>query len=409
MMVPPNLDQLRMRMLEIVDGILPEIVAIRRDLHQHPEVAYEEQRTSGKVVDWLESFGIKTRKLAGTGVVGLIEGHEDGRTVALRADMDALPMTEDSGVPYASVNRGKAHACGHDGHTAILMGTAKVLLMVRGELKGDVKLIFQPAEEGGAGACKMREEGALENPHVDAIFALHSWPDLPAGEIGIRHGVMLAASDAFEIILRGRGAHAAQPHKAIDPIVMSAKVIESLQTIVSRRINPLTPAVITVGKIQGGSTHNVIPDQVTLCGTVRTLNEDTREIVIRSIEQVINSTAEMFGAPKPSMTILNSYPVTRNDNEMVKLIEKVASNVLSADRIKLLPNAVMGAEDFGFYLQRVAGAMFRLGISRSEKAYSQPPLHSANFDFNDEAIPTGINMSANIAVEFLNSTLDSSN
>lgn len=390
-----------LRKLEnLTDEILPQVVEIRRDIHAHPELGFEEHLTSEKVVNWLESNKIQVRRgIAGTGVTGLVMGADNRKAVGLRADMDALPLTEISGVPYSSTVLGKAHACGHDGHTATLMGTAKLLSMLQNELPGNVKLIFQPAEEGGGGGNRMCKEGVLENPRVDAIFGLHGWPDLRVGEIGVRYGTMTANSDRFDVIMKGKGGHAARPQRTIDPIVMSAKVIEGIQTIVSRFIDPLNPAVITVGKIQGGSAHNIIPDSVTLCGTIRTFDQETREKIFVSIKQVACSVAKMFGALAPVVEIRKGYPALVNDDEMSRLVETVGREILG-DNVKILDKPSMGGEDFSYYLQNTPGAFFRLGVF-SENGHTAP-LHSASFDFNDEAIRTGMLILAGIVCEFLN-------
>jgi amidohydrolase len=390
--------QLRSKVENLIDTTLPEIIEVRRDIHRYPELGFEENRTSEKVASWLESLGIKVKKrVAGTGVIGVLAGSRSAKTIGLRADMDALPIMENTGVPYESTEPGRSHACGHDGHTAILLGTAKVLSALRNELRGNVKFIFQPAEEGGAGGERMCKEGALEEPKVDAIFALHCWPDQSAGAIGVRYGVMLANTDTFEITVLGRGGHAARPHRVIDPIVMAAKIIEGFQTIISRRISALTPAIITVAKIQGGTTHNVIPDSVSLWGTVRTLDEETRERIIVAMKRVLESTAVMFEAPNPRMEIHRGYPATVNDEEMVRLVEKVAKELVG--EVKLINEPSMGGEDFSFYLHQVPGAMFRLGVSSDNPS---PPLHNAAFNFNDDAIRAGILMMTGIVFESLN-------
>lgn len=390
--------QKREKVEDAVDQCLPEVIEIRRDIHQHPELGFKEHRTSLKVTNWLERCGIKFDRVAETGIVGLLHGGEHGKTVLLRADMDALPVTEDTGVPYESASPGIAHACGHDGHTAILMGAAKVLSELRNDMRGNVKFVFQPAEEGGGGGEKMCQENVLENPHVDAAFALHGWPDLLVGQIGLKYGVMMANADRFEVTVYGKGGHAARPHKAIDPIVMAAQVIDGFQTIVSRRKNPLAPAVITVGRIQGGSTHNVIPDSVSLWGTVRTLDEDTRTSIFDSMKRVVESVSYSFGAQAPKLQIIRGYPATVNDDRMVRFVEEIAGEMFG-DNVKLIQEPSMGGEDFSYYLQRVPGAMFRLGVSSGNSSAS---LHSAKFNFNDEAIRTGMLMMANIAIEFLN-------
>ncbi len=393
---------LKSKVEELVDRIASEVIEIRRDIHRHPELAFEEQRTSGKVQDWLRANDIEVRAtIAGTGVIGLLRGTGNSKTVALRAEMDALPITEETGVSYTSENHGISHSCGHDGHLAILMGTAKILSMLRDGLKGNVKFIFQPAEERGNGGEKMCEEGALNDPLVSAVFALHSGPDLPVGEIGIRYGAMMASSEDFNITIYGKGGHAAHPHKAIDPIVMSAKVVEGFQTIISRRIRPLAPAVLTIGKIQGGSASNVIPDSVLMSGTVRAFDEDTRGQVLADMERVIGSVAQMFQAPPPKMEIVEGCPPTINDDRMVDLVARVGKSILGEDRVKTLPEPSMGSEDFSYYLQKVPGAMFRLGVASPDKEYI--PLHTARFDFNDNAIRTGLLMMTYLALDSVGS------
>jgi len=399
------LNQSRTALEKLIDGLLLEIVEIGRDIHQHPEIASQEHRTSEKVANWLaNNDGILVKRIVNsTGVVGLLNERSPDKTIALRADMDALPIVENTGAPYASIEHGRAHSCGHDGHTAILMGTAKVLSKLRSELHGKVKFIFQPAEESGSteGANRMVKEGVLNDPRVDAIFALHSWPALNAGEVGVKYGVMMANTDTFKITMYGRGGHAARPEEAIDPIVMSAKVVESIQTIISRGTSPLAPAVITVGKIEGGSTSNVIPDSVSLLGTVRTLDDVTRTKIFDSMKRVVDSVASMFKAPTPELEITKGYPATVNNDTMVSLVERVAKGLLGEAGVKTIPQPTMGGEDFSYYLQNVPGAMFRLGVASSNEHHNAP-LHSARFNYNDDAIRTGILMMTGIVFEFLN-------
>jgi len=390
---------LRSSVEKLVDQVIPEVIEIRRDIHRHPELAFKEQRASSRVQDWLKANGIEVRTgMAETGVIGLLRG-SGNRTVGLRAEMDALPITEETGVSYTSENQGISHACGHDGHLAIVMGTAKILSMLRSKLNGNVKFIFQPAEEAGNGAEKMCNEGTLNDPPVNTVFALHSWPDLSAGEIGIRYGAMMASAEDFELTIYGKGGHAAHPHKAIDPIVMSAKVVESFQTIISRRIKPLAPAVLTIGKIEGGSAPNVIPDSVFLSGTVRAFDEETRERIFTEMTRVIESVAHMFQAPPPKMKIIERIPPTINDDRMADLVIRVGKAVLGEDKVKTLPEPSMGAEDFSFYLQRVPGAIFRLGVDSLGSSHAY--LHSSRFNFNDDAIRTGLQMMTSIALDSL--------
>jgi amidohydrolase len=390
------------RLRAMVAQVVPEVVEIRRDIHTHPELAYQEKRTAKLVADWLVRLGMEVREgVAGTGVVGLLRGAEEGETVALRADMDALPLQEETGLPYASQEPGRMHACGHDGHTAMLMGTAKVLSRLRSDLKGNVKFIFQPAEEGGGGGKVMCDEGVLEAPRVGAIFALHDWPDLEVGEIGTKRGVIMANTDQFRITIRGKGGHAARPQEAIDAVVMAAQVVQGLQTIVSRRVNPLSPVVVTVGKIEAGSTHNIIAGSATLLGTVRTLSEESREQVMKSMRQTAEAVAMMFEAPPPELEVIRGYPATVNDDGMTDLVTEVAKRLVGEDMVRTIAEPSMGGEDFSFYLQRVPGSMFRLGIADRG---SRVLLHTSKFDFDDRAIGAGMLVSAGSAIEYLSRT-----
>lgn len=382
-----------------IDRVLPEIIRIRRDIHAHPELSFRETRTSALVQDFLKGLGYDVRSnMATTGVLGYLKGSSQNKTIAFRADMDALPVAEATGLPYSSRTEGTAHACGHDGHTAILLGFAKLLGEHPELARVNVKLIFQPAEESGGGGKKMCEEGALADPNVDAIFALHDWPFLKVGEIGIKYGSMMANSDGFKIRINGKGGHAGYPHEAVDPIPITAKVIENFQTIVSRLKNPISPGVLTVGKIHGGTAGNVIPDSVELEGTVRTLDESTRSLVLDSVKKVLESTTSMFGA-NYELKVTQGYPATVNHDKMVDLVIEAGKESLGESYVKILPSPSMGAEDFAFYLQRVPGAIFRLGIKSDDGGHSVP-LHSSRFDFNDNAIKYGIRMFYSILSRF---------
>ncbi len=359
-------NNIRESVRDLIDKYLPDIISTRREIHMHPELGFEEIRTSAIVSNWLTSLGIEVRKnVAQTGVIGLLRGASKGRTIALRADMDALPLQEETGLSYESVEKGKAHSCGHDGHTAILLGTAKVLSDIRSSLHGNVKLIFQPAEEGGGGGSRICSEGGLDNPPVDAVFALHDWPDLEVGEIGVRYGVMLANTDSFELTVYGKGGHAAHADKAIDPIVMSSLIIQAFQTIITRRIYPPKPAVLTIGKIQGGTTHNVIPDQVVMTGTIRSLDDLSRNTIINTMQKMTQSVADMYGAPSPKLEIFPGYPATINNDAMVNLVERVSNDFLGRPA-KILSEPSMGGEDFSYYLQRVPGADVQVGSFEAE-------------------------------------------
>ncbi len=385
----------------LIEQILPEITKLRHDLHRYPELGYEEKRTSDRVATFLQASGIElTRGVAETGVVGFIRHKSATRTVAFRADMDALPITETSDVPYKSKNEGVAHSCGHDGHTAILLGSARILSELRDEFQSNIKFIFQPAEEGGGGGKKMVREGVLKSPDVDAIFALHSWPDLSCGQIGYRYGAMFANTDSFKVIVRGRGGHGAYPHRAIDPIVMAATIVEGFQTIVSRVVGPLNPTVLTVAHIEGGTTHNVIPGTVTMEGTIRTLDRKVRDTVIVSMNRVINSAAEMYGAPAPTLEIIEGYPSLVNDKAAVNYVVTKGRGALGQDNVMPLEEPTMGGEDFAYYLSEIPGAMYRLGVKSATGPQSF--LHTASFNFNDDAIRAGMTITTRLAMDFEN-------
>lgn len=390
---------------ELIDNALPALIEIRRDLHQHPELGFEEHRTSSIVSDWLEQNDIEVKKgVAKTGVVGLLRGKSEGKTVALRADMDALPITEESGVPYSSITPGKAHSCGHDGHTTILMGTAKILSQLRDTFAGNVKFVFQPAEEGGGGGDVMCQEGVLENPKVDSIFALHDWPDLRVGEVGIQYGPSMASSNRFELTLYGRGGHAARPNLAIDPIVLASKVINDFQTIVSRQVNPLSPAVITIGTINAGNAANVIPESVTMLGTIRSFDENTKNLMMSSMKTIAESHSKMVGASPPKLEFNKGYPVTVNNDDMVDVVAKVSKNIVGENNTKVITEPSMGAEDFSFFLRQIPGAMFRIGIASLDGSPS-PALHNPKFNFNDDSIPSGVSMMSGVVLEYLSTSV----
>ncbi|MHB9028436.1 MAG: M20 metallopeptidase family protein, partial [Candidatus Latescibacterota bacterium] len=321
-------------------------------------------------------------------------GKRSGRTVALRSELDALPMPDSSGLPYASVNEGAAHACGHDGHIAILLGTAWVLKQMENELSGAVKCIWQPAEEGGAGADRMIRDGVLENPVPEAIFGLHGWPMIDVGKIGYRFGPAMASTDDFTISIRGKGTHGAMPHAGIDPIVIAARVVEGIQLIRSRMLSPLIPAVITVGTIHGGSAVNVIPDEVTMSGTIRTLDPETRRTVPGLVERMVRHTAEASGG-EGEFRVTAGYPPVINEERATAFARDTIRETLGAENIMEIGEPVMGGEDFAYYLEKIPGTFLRLGIG------VRPPLHNPKFDFNDDALPAGIRVMTALALRFL--------
>ncbi len=375
-----------------------EVIALRREFHQHPELGFEEENTGRKVAEYLENLGITVETGVGrTGVVGLLAGENPGPVIALRADMDALPVTEKTGVEYASQIPGKMHACGHDGHTSILLGTAKVLSQLRSELKGSVKFIFQPAEEGPGGALPMLEAGVLENPHVDAIFGLHLWPDFKPGQIGLGYGAVMAAPDKFVVKIKGKGGHGSAPHEAIDSITIAAQVINGLQHIASRQIIPTQPVVITIGTITGGYRYNIIADEVEMTGTIRTLNPEVRTEIPQRMEEIIKGITSGFGA-EYEFEYIKMYPPLVNHQEMAEYVENIGRQVLGSEGVQLIKDPVMGGEDFAYYLEQIPGAFFRLGSnSGPETSY---PLHHPQFNIDEKALVTGMRVLCNLALNY---------
>ena len=382
-----------------IENRLDEIVELRRNLHQYPELAYSENRTAETIMEKLENLNdLHLQKgLAGTGIVATLGGDLSGPRLALRADMDALPIREEGEKAYKSKIEGRMHACGHDGHMACLVGAAMVLSDFVDELKGPVKFIFQPAEEGGAGGRRMCEEGVLENPSVDAIFGLHGTPDLRIGQIYLRSGTMLASADEFSIEVEGLGAHAAFPHQGIDSVYVASQIVVALQSIVSRNTDPLDSVVVTIGKISAGSTSNVIPQTAELLGTVRALTQSNREETFSRMKRVVEQTASAYGARARLVIHKDGYPPTVNDSNARSVVEHVVNEVLgkSIDAVEL-DRPIMGAEDFAFYGQHVPAFFFALGL-RDEHMKDYPMLHQPNFDFNDNALFYGIKMHVAIA------------
>jgi amidohydrolase len=385
---------------EEVLSLKDELVSLRRDFHKHPELGFNEKRTAGIVENYLKDCGLEVKSgVAKTGVVGLLKGKEGGQTVLLRADMDALPIEELNDVPYKSVNKGIMHACGHDGHTAMLLVAAKVLSRHRDEIKGNVKFVFQPSEEKDpGGAIKMIEEGVMENPHVDKAFGLHLGNMIPAGIIGIKEGVMTAEADRFKIEIKGKGGHGAYPHTSVDPVVIASQIVMSLQTIVSREINPINPIVITVGKIHSGDVFNVIPESAELLGTVRTLDKNLAKTIPEKIERIAKNTAAAFrGEAKTEYAF--GYPPLINSKEETQYVISVAQSVVGEKRVIKTPVS-MGGEDMAYFLEKAKGAFFWLGSMNKEKGLDKPH-HSAYFDFDEDVMPIGVEMHVKIALGLL--------
>lgn len=375
------------------------IVDIRRQLHRFPELMYEEVKTSQLVRDTLDELGISYESgIAQTGVVATL-GTGESPCIALRADMDALPIQEETDVPFRSEVDGKMHACGHDCHTAMLLGAAKLLREHESELKGTVRLLFQPAEEGGAGGKRMREAGVLENPNVERIFGLHVWPLLPTGTIGSRTGTFLAAAGEVDITIHGKGGHAAMPHHCIDPVVTAAKVITELQTIISRSLDPLDSGVISITTIHGGEAYNVIPETVKLTGTIRALTTDRFRWLQ---ERVTSLTTQVAAANDCTATITfpgEAYPPTVNDAEVWNSVQDLAGGMLGRDAVHEIP-PVMGGEDFAFYTERVPGCFVGLGV-RNEESGCTYNVHHPSFKADEAALPIGSALHASFAVQTL--------
>jgi hippurate hydrolase len=382
-------------MRELIHQMVPELVALRHELHQHPEIRFEESWTSDRIARFLTDAAIPfTRGHAkGTGIVAEV-GTGDGPVVALRADMDALEIQEATGLPYASRLPERMHACGHDGHMAILCGAAKVL--AQRAPRGRVKLIFQPAEEQAAGGRHMVEEGVLDD--VQAVFALHTWPDLPLGHVAVGPGPMMASADVFEITVTGAGCHAADPGAGIDPVVVAAHVVVALQSIVSREIHPWEPAVVTVAGIKGGQASNVVPDSAHLLGTFRALDASVRAHLRSAIARIATHTAAAHRARAEVAFAHDWYPPVINDPAMAEFARATAQDVLGADSVIVPAPPTMAAEDFAFYLERVPGAFLFLG---NHDGARQLRLHSPAFNFNDRALPVGVELMAALALRFI--------
>ncbi len=383
-----------------------KLVATRRDFHMYPELSNRETRTSGVIAARLKELGLDDIRtgVSNTGIVALLKGAKPGPVVAVRADMDALPVEETLKVPYCSRNKGVKHACGHDVHMTVALGTAELLSRIRADLAGSVKFIFQPAEEGApngedSGADRMIREGALDNPRVSAIFALHVSPDMETGGIGYVPGAMLASSDALTVRILGKRVHAAMPHQGIDPVVVAAEVVTALQTIRSRRIDPVEPMVLTFGSIHGGNRNNIIADEVVLQGTLRTHNEQVRERVIALVKQIVEGVTASHGASAEIRWSSRSLPVTKNDAALVEATLPAWRAMLGeANVIRVSP--VMAAEDFSLYQRAIPGVMFWLGVGNRARGIGAA-LHTAAFDVDEKCLVVGVKAMAAAVLDYL--------
>ena len=377
---------------QIIQRILPEVTQTRHHLHQNPELSGQERQTGDYVAERLRALGVENIQtgLAGHGVTGILGGDKPGPMIALRADMDALPIAEDSGLPYASLCPGVMHACGHDGHTATLLGTAAVLAERRDSLPGPVKLIFQPAEETVGGAEAMVEAGVLDG--VESIYALHGWPQLDIGQIGCRPGPMMASADGFDLLITGKGGHAAYPHLTVDPILIGAQVVSAWQTLASREVSPLDSVVVTVTQFHAGTAYNVIPSTARLSGTVRCLSNTVRAEMPARMERIAQGLCAAFRA-EGEFVYNAGPPVVVNDARLNAQVEAVGRELLGPDNVTFLETPTMGAEDFAYYLLHIPGVMFRLGVGTEVSA-----LHTPTYNFSDGALPYGMALFAHLAL-----------
>jgi amidohydrolase len=388
-LAPSSIDASRIR--PEIQALQTQLSDWRRHLHQRPELGFQEDLTAEFISQKLQAWGIEHQTgVANTGVVATISGHASGRVLAIRADMDALPIQEDNPVPYRSQHAGRMHACGHDGHTTIALGTAYYLSRHPEQFAGQVKLIFQPAEEGPGGAQPMIEAGVLRQPDVEAIIGLHLWNNLPLGTIGLRDGALMAAVEVFELTLQGKGGHGAMPHQTVDSILVGAQIVNALQAIVARNLDPLKAGVVTVGEFQAGHTNNVIADSARLSGTVRYFDPSLDGFFRRQMEQIISGICQSHGATY-EFNYQALYPPVINDREIASLVRSVAETVIETPS-GIVPNCqTMGGEDMSFFLQAVPGCYFFLGSANLNKGLTYPH-HHPRFDFDETALGIGVEL-----------------
>ncbi len=372
---------------DIVQTLTPRLIEIRRHLHAHPELSGQEYQTAAYVAGVLSSCGLQVQEAVGkTGVIGELAGKDTARRIlAIRTDMDALPIQELTNLEFASRTPGVMHACGHDLHTTLGLGTAMVLSQLTEPLSGKIRFLFQPAEEIAQGASWMIQDGAMEG--VEAIFGVHVFPSIPARSVGIRYGALTAAADDLEILIQGESGHGARPHEAIDGIWIAAQVITTLQQAISRTQNPLHPIVLTIGKIEGGRAHNIIADRVKMVGTVRSLHPDSHKTLPQWIENIVANVCNTYGA-KYQVNYKRGVPSVQNDPTLTHILEQASREAWGSDRVEIIPEPSLGAEDFSMYLQHAPGCMFRLGVGHNDKP--NYPLHHPRFEIDEAAIATGV-------------------
>lgn len=381
---------------QLVSEHMDLIINTRRDLHRIPETAYTEKKTSAYVADYLNKEGLDVQTdIAQYGVVGLLDSGKPGPTLLIRADMDALPLQEDTGLAFASEHDGVMHACGHDSHMAMVLAAATVFNKIKSELKGTIKFLFQPAEEGPGGAKPMIEAGVMENPKVDYSIGCHVWPELPEGTIGVRSGPFLAAMDRFNLKITGKAGHGAMPHLCVDALEIGTQVVNALQRVVSRHMDPMEPTVVTVGTFHSGTAFNIIPGEAELSGTTRTFNLNFWKTSQERVAKIIRGVCESMGADF-ELDYAFAYPPTINDEFMADVVSRSAAMVVGKDSV-LVPEKIMGGEDFSFYAQESKGCFFVLGVGRE----GGPPVHNPKFDFKEDLMLLGVETYCRVAQELL--------
>ncbi len=384
-------------MQNLIEQVLPKIIELRHKLHACPELKYEEFKTSQIVRDFLHECGYETKVIAKTGVVAILDSNKPGKTVALRADLDALPIQENSNLAFSSQHPGRMHACGHDGHTATLLAAAAVLKHCKDQFTGKIKFIFQPAEEGGAGAAAMIEAGALEDPKVDAIFGYHNMP-LPLGKVGVKVGCVFAGADFFTINIIGKGAHAAFPEKSIDPIWIGASIVQALQSVVSRSIAAINPVALSVTEFHAGNFISIIPDEAKLTISLRTASPEIRIQALSKCKSIVEGIAESFGA-KAEIKPISDCPPTMNSYYETNIVKTAATRLFGQSQVIDMDVPTMATEDFAFYLEKIPGSFFLVGNGEVNST-----LHTPDYQFQDSVIPIAAQVLMQTALDFLRST-----
>lgn len=387
------------------DTINDELVKIRRDFHMNPEVGGYEHRTMNKICEYLDSWGIEYQKgVADTGVVAIVRGknknNENSLCIGIRADIDALPIKEETNVEFKSRNDGVMHACGHDAHTTIALGTAKIIKSMESQLKGDMKFFFQPAEETTGGAERMINEGCLKNPDVDYVFGLHVDPSMKTGSVCLKYGKMMASSDEITISAIGKSTHGAHPHEGVDPLVIASNLILSLQSLVSRNLSPLSSAVFTLGSIHGGTKGNIIPDEVLMTGILRTLDQETREFMKRRISEIVENVPKAFGG-EGRLYIRESYKALINNDEAVDAVRITAEKILGKENVVISQYPNMGTEDFSYFAECSKACFFNLGC-RNEAIDAVYPIHSSMFKLDESCLNIGVKLQVENVLKILN-------